>query len=156
MKQLFLIITMEFKIQEKLLFIVNRMPYPYTIDDAIWWVSTSSKEGIVRPVIAEEQLVGCVGVKPGQFEESRITELGYWIGEPYWDNGYATEAVDTITNAVFSDTDIVRLFAPVFSPNLASMRVLEKCGYELEGVFRKGGFKNGEFYDKHIFARVKT
>ena len=137
-------------------YLSSRMPYPYTIDDAIWWVSTSSKEGIVRPVIAEEQLVGCVGVKPGQFEESRITELGYWIGEPYWDNGYATEAVDTITNAVFSDTDIVRLFAPVFSPNLASMRVLEKCGYELEGVFRKGGFKNGEFYDKHIFARVKT
>ena len=137
-------------------YLSSRIPFPYSESDAEWWISTGSKEGFVRAISVGEDLIGCVGAEPGSFEESRTAEIGYWIGEPYWGIGYATAAVQKLTKTIFSDTDIVRVFAPVFSPNLASMRVLEKCGYELEGVFRKGCYKNGQYYDKHIFSKVHS
>lgn len=136
-------------------YLSSRIPSPYSEDDARWWISTGSKSGFIKAISVGEDLVGCVGAEPGIYEESRTAEIGYWIGEPYWGSGYATSAVQQLTGDIFSNTDIVRLFAPVFSPNQASMRVLEKCGYELEGVFRKGCYKNGQYYDKHIFSRVQ-
>ena len=57
---------------------------------------------------------------------------------------------------LFSNTDIVRLYAPVFSPNKASMRVLEKCGYQLEGVLRKAIYKNGVYLDEHFYAKISS
>jgi RimJ/RimL family protein N-acetyltransferase len=137
-------------------YLSTRMPCPYTESDANWWIASGSKNGLIRAVTVGENLIGCVGAEPGAFEESRSAEIGYWIGEPYWGCGYATTAVQQLTNMIFSDTDIVRIVAPVFSPNMASMRVLEKSGYELEGIFRKGCYKNGHYYDKHIFAKVHS
>ncbi|MCR9104469.1 MAG: GNAT family N-acetyltransferase [Gammaproteobacteria bacterium] len=137
-------------------YLSTRIPFPYSESDADWWISTGSKEGLVKAISVEESLIGCVGATPGSFEESRTAEIGYWIGEPYWGFGYATAAVQRLTSTIFSDTDIVRIFAPVFSPNLASMRVLEKCGYELEGVFRKACYKDEQYYDKHIFSKVHS
>ncbi|MES9854834.1 MAG: GNAT family protein [Candidatus Thiodiazotropha sp. L084R] len=52
------------------------------------------------------------------------------------------------------NTNIIRLSAPVFSPNKASMRVLEKCGYELEGIFKKAIFKHDDFLDVHLYAKI--
>ena len=135
-------------------YLSSRIPFPYSSSDADWWVSTGSKNGFVNAIVVNDKLVGCVGAERGSFEESRSAEIGYWIGEPYWGHGYATEAVDRLTRSLFSDTDIVRIFAPVFSPNRASMRVVEKCGYKLEGIFRKGCYKDGQYYDKHIFSNV--
>jgi len=137
-------------------YLSTRLPFPYSEDDANWWISTGSKNGIVRAITVEEQLIGCVGAEAGDFEESRTAEIGYWVGEQFWGSGYATQAVKALTDHVFSETDIIRVYASVFSPNYASMRVLEKCGYEREGIFHKGCYKDGEFYDKHIYARVHS
>jgi len=137
-------------------YLSSRIPFPYSKSDADWWISKGSKEGFVKAISVDDKLIGCVGAEPGRFEESRTAEIGYWIGESYWRAGYATTAVQQLTATLFSTTDIVRVFAPVFSPNQASMRVLEKCGYELEGIFRRGCYKNGQYYDKHIFAKVRS
>ena len=137
-------------------YLSSRLPFPYSDEDADWWISTGSKNDIIRAITVEEQLVGCVGSEMGTYDESKTAEIGYWIGEPFWGAGYATQAVKALTNMVFSETEIVRIYAPVFSPNLASMRVLEKCGYECEGIFRKGCYKDGQFYDKHIYARISS
>jgi RimJ/RimL family protein N-acetyltransferase len=135
-------------------YLSSRIPVPYSERDADWWISIGSKSGIVRAITLDGTLIGCVGAEPGCFEESRTAEIGYWIGEPYWGAGYATAALQELTELVLSSTDIVRIVAPVFSPNRASMRVLEKCDFELEGVFRKGCYKDGQYHDKHIFSRV--
>lgn len=137
-------------------YLSTRLPFPYSDSDADWWTSIGSKQGIIRAITIDENLVGCVGAEAGSFEESRAAEIGYWIGEPFWGAGYATAALHELTQIVFSETEIVRIVAPVFSPNLASMRVLEKCGYELEGIFRKGCYKDGHYYDKHIFAKLHS
>ncbi len=133
----------------------TRIPSPYTLDDARWWVNTGSKEGITRAIIVNQQVVGSIGADVGAFEEYRSAEVGYWLGQTFWGLGYATEALGLLTDIVFSQTNIVRLYAYVYEPNIASMRVLEKCGYQFEGVLRKACYKNGQFCDKHIFANIR-
>ncbi|MEP5764961.1 MAG: GNAT family protein [Halieaceae bacterium] len=137
-------------------YLSSRVPYPYTHQDAEWWITTGSKQGYVRAIVENDTLVGCIGVETGEFEECRSGEIGYWLGEPHWGQGLATAAVTEVTDYFFEHTELVRLVAPVFAPNLASMRVLEKCGYTLEGVARNACYKAGEFCDKHVYAKVRS
>jgi RimJ/RimL family protein N-acetyltransferase len=137
-------------------FLTSRIPQPYSVDDAKWWVNIGSREGITKAVEVNGKYVGSIGVTAGQFESNRSAEIGYWLEESSWGKGIATEAVMEMTEYVFSNTNIVRLYAPVFSPNKASMRVLEKCGYQLEGVLRKAIFKNGLFLDEHLYAKISS
>ena len=137
-------------------YLSSRMPYPYTHQDAQWWITTGSKQGYIRAITEGSELLGCIGVETGHFEENRSGEIGYWLGEPHWGKGVATAAVTQITDHIFDQTELVRLIAPVFAPNLASMRVLEKCGYTEEGVARRACFKGGQFYDKHIYAKIHS
>jgi RimJ/RimL family protein N-acetyltransferase len=138
-------------------YMASRMPYPYTEDDAKWWVETGSKEpGRYMAIDLSGECIGVVGVRFGQFELQYSAEIGYWIAEEHWGKGIGTKAVSKMTDCIFSDKKIVRLSAPVFSPNKASMRVLEKCGYSLEAIHRKAIFKNDEFMDEHIFAKFRS
>ena len=136
-------------------FLSSRIPFPYTRDDAVWWVETGSKSEITRVIEFNQQLAGIIGVARGPHENYRCGELGYWLGEPFWGRGLATLAVTRMTEMIFDETDIVRLFAPIYDCNRASMRVVEKCGYKLEGIAESSIFKDGRFYDEHIYARLK-
>lgn len=137
-------------------FLSSRIPYPYSHDDAAWWVNTGSKQEITRVIEFNEQLAGIIGVIPGRYENCRTGELGYWLGQPFWGKGLATLAVREMTTMIFSQTALVRLFAPIYGPNKASMRVAEKSGYHLEGIAEQAIFKDGQFYDEYIYARLKT
>jgi ribosomal-protein-alanine N-acetyltransferase len=136
----------------------SRIPYPFTKGDAEWWVETGNKQaGLYMAVVLADDLadecIGVVGVRFGQFESQHSAEIGYWLAEQHWGKGIATEAVSKMTDIAFTDNNILRLYAPVFSPNKASMRVLEKCGYTLEAVHRMALMKNNELMDEHIYVR---
>lgn len=137
-------------------FLSSRIPYPYSRDDANWWVTTGSKQEITRVIEFNQHLAGIIGVIPGRFENRRCGELGYWLGQPFWGKGLATLAVQAMTRLIFSETVLVRLFAPIYGPNKASMRVVEKSGYLLEGIAKQAIFKDGEFFDEYIYARLKA
>ena len=138
-------------------YMASRMPYPYTKDDAIWWVEIGSKEqGLNCAIDLDGQCIGVVGVRFGDLEQQFSAEIGYWIAEDHWGKGFGTEAVGKMTDYIFSETKTVRLAAPVFSPNMASMRVLEKCGYTLEAIHRKAAFKHDEFMDEHVYVKFRS
>ena len=138
-------------------YMASRMPYPYTKEDAIWWVETGNKEqGLNYAIDLGGKCVGVVGVRFGEFELQYSAEIGYWIAEDHWGKGIGTEAVSKMTDYVFTEIKTVRLSAPVYSLNLASMRVLEKCGYTLEAVHQKAVFKNDQFMDEHIFVKFRS
>lgn len=88
------------------------------------------------------------------FEYSHSAEIGYWLAKEFWRKGIVTEAINEFTHLIFSSTSISRLFASVFSSNTASMRVLEKAGYSLEGISTKAICKNGQYFDEHRFAKI--
>ena len=86
---------------------------------------------------------------------SKTAEMGYYIGEPYWGNGYTTSAVQQTCQYVFEHSDILRIFAEPFARNKRSCRVLEKAGFQYEGTLRSNAIKNGEILDMKMYAMIK-
>ena len=98
---------------------------------------------------------GIIGLIGRTNEERLCAEVGYWLGEPFWGKGIATQALQSVTRFGFEELNLLRIFAGVFEFNKASMRVLEKCGYQLEGILRKAVIKNGVVCDKYLYAQVR-
>ena len=81
-------------------------------------------------------------------------ELGYWLGEPHWGKGYATEAAKLMVEYALQNFPLQRLFAWVFETNPKSARVLEKAGFQREGLLRASCVKYGERRDQLLYALV--
>lgn len=142
---------------EVIRYLSSKIPNPYTVDDANWWIETGSKDhAIVKAVEFNGVFCGVIGAYTQVFEYAHSAEVGYWIAKPYWGKRIATQALQLFTADIFNQTSISRLFNPVSAPNIASMRVLEKAGYQLEGVLRRSVCKAGDCYDEHVFARLKS
>jgi [ribosomal protein S5]-alanine N-acetyltransferase len=129
-----------------------RIPHPYEEGEAERWIATHPKlfaEGrsvsFAIVLAAENMLIGAVG-----FEISRghdRAELGYWIGRPYWNHGYATEAAREVVRYAFETYDLHRIVAHYLVGNAASGRVMEKLGMRREGLLRHHVKKWRRFHD---------
>jgi len=100
------------------------------------------------------EAVGGVGFVPGSDVERFSAEIGYWLSETLWGRGIATEAVVLVTHFTFDQLNMLRVFALPFADNVASRRVLEKAGYECEGILRASSVKFGEPRDQAVYARI--
>ncbi|GGF65021.1 GNAT family N-acetyltransferase [Alteromonas lipolytica] len=136
-------------------YLSTKIPYPYTTEDAKWWVAEGSQSGVVRAIEVDEQLVGCIGVMPGEFEYERSGEIGYWLAQSHWRRGITSQAIKLIVEEVFTTTQLERIFATVFSSNHPSKQLLLRCGFTQEATLKKAIFKNGQFYDSCVFAIIK-
>lgn len=134
----------------------DHFPYPYTMQDAYWWLTEGVKSLASHSAITLDGIcIGGISVVYGQAEAQLSGEIGYWLGRNFWGRGYATDAVNAMTKDVFTNTDLVRIHAQVFSPNLGSRQVLQKCGYQQEGILRRAVVKNNELMDMYIYARLR-
>jgi RimJ/RimL family protein N-acetyltransferase len=100
------------------------------------------------------ELAGCIGLVKQTDVYKLSAEIGYWIGEPYWGLGIATTAVELLTEYGFHQLGLVRIYSGVFDFNKASQRVLEKAGYQLEGIFEKSVIKNGKICNEYRYAKT--
>lgn len=134
----------------------DSFPHPYTVADARAWIR-ESRQAQTRFALAiewQKQVIGGIGLHP-RADVYRFTwVLGYWLGEPYWGQGFATEAVQAVTEWGFRKHPIRRIQAGIFSGNRASMGVLKKCGFTLEARHRKSAFKDGKFLDEYLFVKL--
>ena len=137
--------------------LAHRFPHPYTEADAdAWFVLLANKpQPTAWAIDVGGQAVGGIGIDIGEGIYAKTARFGYWLGEPLWGQGIMTAAVRATADFVLDHFDLVRLEAPVFEWNPASMRVLEKCGFVREGVQRKGVYKEGRIIDAVIYARVR-
>ena len=138
-------------------YLVYTFPYPYTEADGRWWLSIGSLENgaITKGIEYRGNLVGTVGITPQIGWRSHLAEIGYWIGEEYWGLGIASSALQQMTDLAFANQGYSKLFAPVLAPNCASARVLEKNGYECEGILKQEVVKDGEFFDIRQYAKLR-
>lgn len=131
-------------------------PHPYTEKAAGEWLDRCAAAAPPQTAFAIEvfgEAVGGIGVEI-QPSIYRVTALaGYWLGEPFWGRGIASEACALLRDYVFETfPDIHRIEAVVYEWNPASMRVLEKCGFTQEARKRKAAIKDGEIIDVMLYA----
>ncbi len=132
-------------------------PNPYTIDDAKRFFKMVSEQNPTTFFAIEYKggYVGNISLSVGTDVYRKSAEIGYFIGEPFWNKGIATKAVNLITKFGFEKLDIVRIYTGIFDYNRASQKVLEKCGFQKEAIFKDAIFKNGKLYDEVRFAKLK-
>jgi ribosomal-protein-alanine N-acetyltransferase len=131
-------------------------PHPYLEENAREFITRCQKEAppVTFAVEYKGELTGVVGLVLQSDIYRLSAEIGYWIGEPYWGKGIATRAVKLITEYAFDKLKLVRIYSGVFHTNKASLRVLEKNGFSLEGVFKKSMIKNEKLLDEIRFGLV--
>ncbi len=133
------------------------LPHPYTIDDAIFFINLTKQENpqMSFAIEYEGKFCGMIGLVAQQDIYRRTAEIGYWLGEPFWGKGIATEAAGLITDYGFNELGFVRIHTGIFEHNIGSMKVLEKNGYKKDGVFEKNIIKNGKMIDEHRYSKIK-
>jgi ribosomal-protein-alanine N-acetyltransferase len=141
-------------------YISNRLPMPYTKDDAIWWINMANehdgKDGIFRLIMADDKIVGNISVEQKSDVFEKDAEIGYLLANENWSKGIATEAVKQICKIAFSQLSIIRITGLVYGPNIASKRVLEKNDFVLEGTMKNAVNKNENIYDLCIYGKSKS
>ncbi|MCL2643495.1 MAG: GNAT family N-acetyltransferase [Candidatus Bathyarchaeota archaeon] len=135
------------------------IPFPYTEKDAIEFISVllsaEKDQQYTFAITYNDKVVGGIGVFRKDNVHRLTAELGYYLAESYWGRGIMTNAVKEICNYVFENTDIIRIFAEPYAFNQASCRVLEKTGFQFEGVLRQNAVKNGQPVDMKMYAILK-
>lgn len=126
------------------------LPHPYEERMAVEWIArheTYRAEGSQYIYALEKKdekkdetkdahvLVGAMGLVVNATH--RQAELGYWVGVPYWGQGYATEAGEAMLDFAFRELPIQKVFARHFAANPASGRVMQKLGMKVEGRLRE-------------------
>ncbi|HEY4902533.1 MAG TPA: GNAT family protein [Candidatus Sulfotelmatobacter sp.] len=133
-----------------------RIPHPYTEQDARDFIAMTRNDDEVRLGITlrtDGRLCGGVGLRP-ELQHQRA-ELGYWIGVPYWGNGYATEAARAMLHYGFETLKLNRIEATHVKQNSASGRILVKLGMRHEGCLREHVCKWGEFVDLECYGMLR-
>jgi RimJ/RimL family protein N-acetyltransferase/SAM-dependent methyltransferase len=134
----------------------DAFPNPYSVADAQQFINTFIGQDPLQVFAIEYQgkYVGNIGLHKQDDVYSKSAELGYFIGEPYWNRGITTRAVNLICEYGFRELDVVRIYSGVFEFNTPSQRVLEKCGFVREAVLKSAVCKKGKIYNEVRYARV--
>lgn len=134
-------------------------PHPYTQRDADEWIALATSDIAERyyAIEVDGSLAGGVGVEPYDGERDGNAAFGYWLGRAYWGRGIATEAARMFADRALESGRLRRLEASVFAENVASARVLEKCGFTREGTLRQFYLdRSGKICDAVYFARLAS
>ena len=135
-------------------FLSDRLPQPYTEQDALWWINTGCLDKHIGFVIeVDDYMCGVIGVYLQDNEN--VGELGYWIAEEFWNLGYATAAVEQFTQYIFANTPITQLFNPVSTPNLASIKVMEKNRFTVKERRIGSVVHQNQRFDEIVYRKHK-
>lgn len=110
---------------------LSTMPFPYTQAAADEWISLqpglwAGGKTVPLAITLDGALIGGIGVG---VRDHNAWELGYWLGEPYWNRGYASEAALALRDHAFGALELERIVAGHYADNHASGRILAKLGF---------------------------
>jgi len=137
------------------------IPYPYPDELAEQWISSHQKDfydnkAIVWAIIltSTNELVGAIGLTLNM--EFNKAEFGFWIGEQYWNKGYASEALGAVLKFGFVELKLNKIFAHHLLHNEASGKVMLKHGMQLEGHLREDVVKDGKYIDVKFYSILRS
>jgi len=116
-------------------YLSDRMPFPYTEEDADWWLGmvglNEGKKGVFRAITVDGKIIGSVSIERNSGYKNE-GELGYMLLTEHWSKGFATDAVMQICGIAFHELNLDKITAKVHDPNIASIKVLEKNGFIID------------------------
>lgn len=106
---------------------LSRVPQPYGEHEALSWIErTRAQDRACYFTIHRQTLLGAISIE----ESDGAFNLGYWLGEDHWGNGYASEAARAVISYGFREFECDVIQSGAYADNPASYRVLEKLGFE--------------------------
>jgi RimJ/RimL family protein N-acetyltransferase len=137
------------------------IPHPYADGLAEQWIAShavqfNSGDGATFAITlaADGELVGAIGLRT--HAAHRRAELGYWIGVPFWNEGYCTEAAIAVIRYGFEGLNLHKITSRYMAGNLASERVMVKAGMRKEGELIDEIYKDGAFRSLGVYGLVKA
>lgn len=138
------------------------LPHPYTLEMAEGWINTHEaafQEGrnatYAITLRDSGELIGTIGLMDFT-KRSNHARIGFWIGLPYWNKGYCTEAGKAVLEYGFVERGLNRIHTAYMINNPASGRVLKKLGMVYEGTQRQHITKLGEYEDLVLVGLLRT
>ena len=124
--------------------VIKRLLQEFDTDSGLRWAIVNQ---------ASSQAIGTCGI--GWHRQNFSAFLSYDIARAFWNQGFATEAARRVVHHCFIDHGVNRISATTVPDNAASIRVLQKLGFQEEGVLRDWAFWKGEFKDLRCFSLLK-
>jgi RimJ/RimL family protein N-acetyltransferase len=135
----------------------DRFPYPYTKADADAFLSGAVLGPSTRAqaIEVDGEPAGGIGFTQGEDVERLSAEIGYWLTPSLWRQGIMTAVLDAFVPAIMTSWGLHRVSACVYAPNMASQALLERSGFQREGVLRQAAIKQGELMDIVVYGRLR-
>jgi ribosomal-protein-alanine N-acetyltransferase len=137
------------------------IPHPYPDGAAEGWIHATRLSADIGDNYAfamvkrdDESLIGCMSL--GVSKNYKHAELAYWVGQPFWGQGFATEAAHRIVQFGFENLELNRIFAAAMTKNPGSYKVMSKIGMKHEGTFPQHIMKWGSYEDIVFFGMIKS
>jgi RimJ/RimL family protein N-acetyltransferase len=139
----------------------TNIPHPYPDGAAGQWISSHAgrferREILVLAVTLREsgELAGCISLALRDSDDR--AELGYWMGVPYWNRGYCSEAARALVAYGFEQLGLQRIAAYHLVRNPASGRVMQKAGMTYEGTLRQHTKKWERYEDLAVYGILRS
>jgi RimJ/RimL family protein N-acetyltransferase len=137
----------------------DALPHPYSVEDGKQFIETAlaqPKPKTLLAIVVDGKAVGSIGIVLHKDIERISAELGYFIGEKYWDRGIMTQAVKQMVAYAFQNFPLLhKIYATPFDFNIASQKVLQKAGFEREAILKQAVIKNNTIIDLHYYSLFK-
>ncbi len=133
----------------------TRIPHPYRLTDAEEWITLANADARDETLLITLRDGPVIGACSLEWRDGPNPELGYWLGVPFWGQGYATEAARALIDQAFGDLCHEAVEAGSRTTNSASRRVLEKCGFQWTGVglYRVRSINSAAPFDRYRLER---
>ena len=136
------------------------LPHPYSEDDGKQFIEMAlsmPKPATLLTIDVDGKAVGSIGITLHTDVERITAELGYFIGEKYWNRGIMTETVKQMVKYAFANfPELRKIYATPFDFNAASHKVLQKAGFEREAILKQAAVKNGKIVDLYYYSIFKN
>ena len=121
------------------------VPYPYSIDDAKYWVKKTKQDKYSFNIYLKNKLIG--GVSLSNKRANSKWELGYWIGQEYWGNNYAKEACENLIKYFFGNTNNSIIYVSHMKDNIKSKKIIINLGFKLVSSGKKFSISRNEIVE---------
>lgn len=133
-------------------------PYPFTLHNAVSFILSAAGEfnsSIHSAIEINGKAAGYIGIFFKQDIYRKNIELEYFLAEEHCGKGIMTDVIRRVSDYIFTNYDVIRIYAEVFSKNTAARKSLEKAGFVQEAILRCKAVKNSVTEDICIYSLVR-